>query len=178
MKKLLLVATIFCGFAIFGQKISKSEVYTASNGITYKVGDTITLGRGSGMNGHFEYLQMGGFYNSMAAMNGNYNQVNSSLDRNFSGMNIVVKKIKTAKDKRGTNKTYFVIGGGNITNYYLMIEDAIATCEVKECSKSQQVEIVSSESKYDKLKKIKDLKDSGVLSDEEYQKEKEKLLKE
>lgn len=36
----------------------------------------------------------------------------------------------------------------------------------------------NSETKYDKLKKIKELKDSGVLSDEEFQKEKDKIMNE
>ena len=129
------------------------------------------------MNGHFEYLQMGGFYNAMAAMGGNYNQVSSSLDRNYSGMNLVVKKIKTMKDRRGTNKTFFVMAGGNITNYNLMIEDAISSCEVKDCNDAQKVEIVSAESKYDKLKKIKELFDSGVLNQAEFDAEKAKIMK-
>ncbi len=177
MKKLLLFATLFLAIAMNAQKISKDEVYSASNGITYKVGDTITLGRGSGMNGHFQYLQMGGFYNAMAAAGGNYNQMSASLDRNYSGMNVVVKKIKTAKDRRGTNKTYFVVGGGNITNYNLMIEDAIANCEVKDCTDTQKVEVVSAESKYDKLKKAKELLDSGVLTQAEFDAEKAKIMK-
>lgn len=36
----------------------------------------------------------------------------------------------------------------------------------------------NSETKYDKLKKIKELKDSGVLSDEEFQKEKDQIMNE
>lgn len=178
MKKILLLATLFVAVLFNAQKISKNETYSASNGITYKVGDTITLGKGSGINGHFEYLQMGGFYNAMAAMGGNYNQVAAGLDRNYSGFNVVLKKIKTVKDRRGTNKTYFVVGGGNITNYNLMIEDAIASCEIKDCNNVQKVEVMSSETKYDKLKKIKELKDSGVLTEEEFQKEKEKIMNE
>lgn len=141
------------------------------------MGDTITLGKGSGMNGHFEYLQMGGFYNAMAAMGGNYNQVSASLDRNYSGMNLVVKKIKTMKDRRGTNKTFFVMAGGNITNYNLMIEDAISSCEVKDCNDAQKVEVVSAVSKYDKLKKVKELLDAGVLTQVEFDAEKAKIMK-
>lgn len=177
MRKLLLFAVLFMTIALNAQKIEKTETYTASNGITYKVGDTITLGKGSGHNGHFAYVQMGGFYNAMAAMGGNYRDMSSGLDRNYAGTNVVVKKIKTYRDKRGTNKTTFVVGGGNITNYDLRIEDAIDTCEIKDCNDAQKVEIVSAESKYDKLKKIKELKDSGVLSEEEYQKEKDKIMK-
>ncbi len=176
MKKLLLFATLILAVAVNAQRIEKTETYTASNGITYKVGDTITLGKGSGMNGHFAYVQMGGFYNAMAAMNGNTRDISSGLDRNYSGTNVVLKKIKTYKDRRGTNKTTFVVGGGNITNYDLRIEDAISSCEIKDCTDTQKVEVVSAESKYDKLKKIKELKDSGVLNDEEFEAEKKKIM--
>ena len=178
MRKILILACTVVALIFNAQQIQKSQVYAASNGITYKVGDTITLGKGSGMNGHFAYVQMGGFFNAMASMNGNYSDVSAGLDRNYAGTNLVVKKIKTFKDKRGTNKTHFVVGGGNITNYNLMIEDAIYTCEVKDCKDTKKVEVVSAESKYDKLKKVKELKDAGVLSDEEYNEEKKKIMKE
>jgi hypothetical protein len=41
----------------------------------------------------------------------------------------VIIKIKQVTFK-GAVKTGFIVGGGNITNY-LLIEDAIATCEIK-----------------------------------------------
>lgn len=41
-----------------------------------------------------------------------------------------------------------------------------------------QIQEIIKESKYDKLKKIKELKDSGVLSEEEFQKEKERIMSE
>lgn len=177
MKKLLFfTAVLLFAVTMNAQKISKGETYAASNGKVYKVGDTITLGKGSGINGHFEYMQMGGFYNTMAAMSGDTGSLAAGLGRNYSGTNVVLKKIKTIKDKRGTNKTYFVVGGGNITNYNLMIEEAIASCEITDCKDVSKVEVVSSESKYDKLKKIKDLKDAGVLSDEEFQREKDLIM--
>jgi hypothetical protein len=45
---------------------------------------------------------------------------------------LLLKKIKQVTFK-GAVKTGFIVGGGNITNYLLLIEDAIATCEIKDC---------------------------------------------
>lgn len=180
MKKtilLIMLMTINLIYSQMGTSTSKNQTYAASNNLTYKVGDTITLGKGSGMNGRFAYLQMGGFFNAMAAMGGNYNDVASGIDRNYSGKNVVIKKIKQEKDRRGTNKTYFVVAGGNLTNYNLMIEDAIESCEVKDCKRpTQNVNVVYADSKYDKLKKVKELLDSGILTEEEYKTEKEKIM--
>jgi hypothetical protein len=47
----------------------------------------------------------------------------------YSGLNVIIKKIKQVTFK-GAVKTGFIVGGGNI-NYLLLIEDAIATCEIK-----------------------------------------------
>jgi hypothetical protein len=78
---------------------------------------------------------------------------------------------------RGSKKNgfvYYVKIGSGLINYEMDIENAIKSGEIivpdeflpKEKSQNQ-----NSESKYDKLKKIKELKDSGVLSEEEFQKE-------
>ena len=73
----------------FSQKLNE---YKASNQITYKIGDTITLGKGSAPNGDFNYLQMGGMFNTLAVMNGNNQDVAGSIGRNYSGLNVILKK--------------------------------------------------------------------------------------
>lgn len=70
---------------------------------------------------------------------------------------------------------YFTVGGGNITNYTLDIENAIATCEVENCIEEKN-ERNSSVDKYDQLKKLKELFDEGILTQEEYDAEKKKIL--
>ncbi|MEZ0182664.1 SHOCT domain-containing protein [Flavobacterium oncorhynchi] len=151
-------------FTTFLNAQGKIEEYTASNGITYKTGDTITLGLGSGGQGTFVYLKMSGW------MAGTDTQIGSA----YAGLNVVVKKIKVQKFK-GAEKVYFTVGGGNITNYSLEIEEAIAVCEVKDCKRNNDP-VQNSGSKYDELKKIKALFDEGVLSKEEYETEKKKIL--
>lgn len=164
----------------YNQELSGYK-YKASNGINYQIGDTIKLGRGSAQNGDFNYLQMGGMYNTLSALNGKYNDISSSIGRNYSGLNVVLKKIKRYKLK-GAESIVFVVGGGNITNYNLMIEDAIATCEIADCiEKVQKVQIVRDTiapppSKYDEIKKLKELLDIGAITQEEYDLEKKKIL--
>jgi hypothetical protein len=153
--------------------------YTASNGITYKPGDTIILGRGSNANGDFRYLILGGFAQSLYALGDEIVRSETlQIGSMYSGLGVVIKKIKTVKLK-GISKVYFVVGGGNITNYWLYIEDAIATCEVRDCKepeKTQSIQVINQSDKFDQLKKLKDLLDSGILTEEEYQIEKKKLL--
>ncbi|QDZ64486.1 hypothetical protein EVD20_21280 [Elizabethkingia bruuniana] len=83
---------------------------------------------------------------------------------------------------RGSEKNgyvYYVKIGSGLINYEVDIENAIKSGEIilpDEFMPQSQSQNLSNESKYDKLKKIKELKDSGVLSEEEFQKEKEKIM--
>lgn len=165
MKKLFFTGLLLICLISYGQT-TKLKEYKASNGITYKVGDKIKMNQGSAGNGNFIYLTMGGIL--MTA-----NAVANQIPATYAGANVLVKKIKHYKRKTLGEKTIFTVGGGNITNYTLDIEGAIATCEVTPCNKNtthKQLDI------YDKLKKIKALFDEGILTEKEYEKEKEKLL--
>src|SRR5690348_2738732 len=71
----------------------KMDSYTASNGVTYNVGDTVKLGRGSDPSGDFLYLQMGGW----AALDAETSA--TKVGKNYSGMAVLIKKIKTFKLK-------------------------------------------------------------------------------
>lgn len=115
--KLTIILTMLT-FACFGQG------YKAVNGVTYNVGDTLTLNVGSATDGSFQYFQLGGLKAGLTAdMNKGKEQFN--MGSLFSGLKIVVKKIKTFK-ALGQSKTYFVIEGG----YYLYIDDAIKAKEI------------------------------------------------
>ena len=141
--------------------------YKASNGITYHTGDTVKLGRGSAPNGNFRYVEAGGM---MASTNPDLN----TLGKQFSGTNAIIKKIIIWK-KKGAEKFYLIVGVGLMTNYYVAIEDAIETCEVAICKGSNPTAPPAAD-KYDQLKKLKTLLDEGVITQEEYDKEKAKIL--
>jgi hypothetical protein len=164
MKQTFLLLTLFLSLKCFAQK-----KYTASNGITYHVKDTVKLGLGSGPNGSFNYLQLAGW---SAVISGEY----SNIGKGYANTAVVIKSIKKSKLK-GVVVTYFIVGGGNISNYMLQIEPAIQTCEVIPCPNTK-VEVINSQSndKFDQLKKLKSLLDSGAITQDEYNQQKKKLL--
>lgn len=172
MKKItfLIIAILTLNLAQAQKKVEKLEEFTASNGITYKIGDEVKLGRGSDTNGKFVYVNIGGWAVSA-------NPEENRLGAANSGLLVTIKKINKYNYKRYKG-VYFTVGGGNITNYTIDIESAIKTCEVENCTKEvQKVEVVGNTSdKYDQLKKIKKLLDEGVLTQEEYDAEKKKIL--
>ena len=146
---------------------STIEEYKASNSITYHIGDTIKLGRGSTPTGDFAYFQVGGVMTSTSTdLNAN------NTGRIFSGSNVVIKKIREY-NKKGAQKVLFVVGAGTFTNYNLWIEDAIATCEIEDCKK---IDIAEKSDNLDRLIKLKKLLDSGAITQNEYDAEKKKIL--
>lgn len=171
MKQLLLLLSfspLFC----LSQKTLKE--YKASNGITYHKHDTIKLGQGSMPNGDFKHLQMGGWAAIVyASPNGGSNQYN--IGKRYSGQNVIISAIKSYT-RKGATQVWFSVKAGNISNYNLYIEDAIADCEIKNCNKEDVSDHTSSLA--DELKKLKTLLDNGALTQEEYDIAKKKLLSE
>lgn len=167
---ILLLTLILSG--IMSANAQKKTEYKASNGIIYHVGDTIQLGRGSRDDGSFNYLQVN---NTFSAFVGG--EPNQGVAKSFSGTNVIIKKIREM-NMRGASKVYFVVGGGSITNYWLMIDDALATGEVIDPTKKnmENNKQNTTGSKADKLRELKELFDEGILTQEEFDKEKKKIL--
>lgn len=166
MKNLLLLAFLTVFTVNAQKKIENLETYTASNGVTYSIGDEFQLGRGSDTNGKFVYVNVGGWAVSSSAEQNRLGSLNV-------GLIVTVKKIKKYNYKRYKG-VYFTVGGGNITNYTIDIENAISSCEVIPCKSEPPSKVVVD--KYDKLKKLKELLDSGILTKEEFENEKAKIL--
>ena len=166
MKKILLIfiCTLSVGF-ISAQSLTE---YTASNNVTYHIGDTIKLGRGSAPNGNFIYCQMGDTYAVMAALGGG-GQIDQGLPRNLSGANMIIKKIKETKFK-GAKLISFNVAGGNFVQYKILVEDALATGELKSNGYTSDEALTA-------LKKAKDKLDLGLIKPEQYDSIKTTLVK-
>lgn len=185
MKKVLLIFTLLFFGICYSQNEQKFEKDTLTSSTGFKVyeGLNLKIGTGSMNDGDFKFIRTNASsmfnYYSTTGYQGLANQANS-FRRSNSGLTFKVKKIMTRGNKRNGFVYYVKIGSGLI-NYEMDIENAIKYGEVivpekflpKEKSQNQ-----NSETKYDKLKKIKELKDSGVLSEDEFQKEKDKIMKE
>lgn len=167
MRKILLIfiCTLSVGF-ISAQNLTE---YTASNNITYHIGDTIKLGRGSAPSGDFIYCQMGDTYAVMAALGGSAGRYDQGLPRNLSGTNMIIKKIKEITFK-GAKKISFNVAGGNFVQYKILVEDALATGELKSSG-------YTSDEALSALKKAKDKLDLGLIKPEQYDSIKSTLMK-
>lgn len=120
MKRLLFLC-LFIPQIILGQ-------YTASNGKTYSVGDTISIGRGSAVNGSFMYIQLNGLAMvSTIDRGGTTDDLN--LDRRYSDLKTVIRKI-VDKKVVGQVKKCFTIKMDAL-NYLVYIESAIKAGEIK-----------------------------------------------
>src|ERR1700712_368586 len=111
----------------FGVKAQEIFQYKASNGITYKIRDTIRLGKGSGQDGWFVYMLPSGFNTS--------NTQREWMKRKFTNGGVFLKEINV-RETRGVKSYEFIVGGGALYNFHLSIEEAISTCEVVPCNKS------------------------------------------
>jgi len=156
---------------VFEVPNSNDKSYTASNGITYHVGDTIKLGLGSNPNGEFRFLQISGWGGILMSSQGGEKRGDYNIGKGYAYSNIIIKKIKFYKVK-GAQKVYFTVGGGNITNYSLAIEEAIATCEIDQCHKKSETQF----SIADELLKMQKLLNDGLITKEEFEAFKKKLL--
>jgi hypothetical protein len=179
---LLLIASIHVNAQIAGRRTKDAIMIFDS--IEVKPGDTIFLGRGSDRRGAFEYV-----YQPPNAWVGTPEE---SLARNFANTRSVIKHFKNQKSKRAGEKVVAVVNFGGF-NCVADLEPAIEAGEilainghnfnekpvaVKEVNQpTTQVNVQQqSTSKADELKKLKELLDSGVLSQDEYNTEKKKLL--
>ncbi|WP_326980988.1 SHOCT domain-containing protein [Chryseobacterium sp. MYb264] len=185
MKKAALIVTLLISGISYSQTSPKFENDTLTTSTGFKVyeGLDLKIGTGSMNDGDFKFIRTNASsmfnYYSTTGYQGLANQANS-FRRNNSGLTFKVKKIMTRGNKRNGFVYYAKIGNG-IINYEVDIENAIQSHEIivpNEFLPIEKPQQQNSETKYDKLKKIKELKDSGVLSDEEFQKEKDKIMSE
>lgn len=175
MKKLVPILIALFVFQSFNaqHKDEKLEEYTASNGITYKVGDEIILGEGKFEKGRFISVDL---------ISSNYMTTNRSnrLQAKYKGHTVIVKKIRRYKifKKDSSFVALKVKLVGELGNVTLDIESAIKLCEIEDCNKpeTELKNTTSLDNKIEQLKKLKELLDSGILTEEEFNAEKKKIL--
>lgn len=151
----------FIFFFISLTSFSQTE-YKTKQGITYKIGDTIHIGRPMKI-GRSMVMVAASHWKTIFKMNGS-----NSSNSNLTDKKVIINKIEEAS---GITRFNFRIYQ---TNFYVNIDEAITTGEILS---EHSLDSDKTEDKYDKLKKIKELYDSGALTKEEFDLEKTKILK-
>jgi hypothetical protein len=140
-----------------GGKITQ---YISKDGAIYKVGDTITLGKGSGANGSFLYIQGQNMYAEI------YN-----LDASMYNTKAIIKEFYIMGNKKEGWKVACKTKGSFVQNPLIFIvENAIANGELKSFG-------MTSDEALTELKKCKDKLDLGLITKEEFEKKKAELSK-
>jgi hypothetical protein len=162
MKSVLYISLVLFPFLSRAQDITQ---YKASNGITYHIGDTVRLGRGTKSDGSFLYLEDHGIIPNPRSVR--------NLPKEFANVGAVIKNIRKMS-VNGGDKYMFSVNPGGPIRYTVFIDDAIDACEVKPCKSADGQKQVMSVA--DEIKKLKDLLDSGAITKAEYDAQKKKLL--
>lgn len=170
MKRILITILILTPFLTKAQGLfggSTVTEYKASNGVTYKIGDTVRLGRGTKPDGSFLYLEDHGPIPNPRGVR--------SLPKEFANAAAILKNIRKIK-VNGVDKYMFSVNPGGPMRYTVFVDDAIDACEIKPCKTSDSAKPATTGSVADEIKKLKGLLDSGAITKEEYDAQKKKLL--
>ena len=167
MKKLLFILLCLVSLAGFSQDM---QSYTASNGKTYKIGDTVRVALGSMPEGNFKYVQVSPPLFAPPTRNSN----SLSARKDFANTYVIIRKIKKSAQLSGSEKVVFNVKVRGLVTYDIWIDEAIAVCEVTPCAAKSTT--IATGSVADELLKLKKLLDAGAITTEEFNAQKKKLL--
>ncbi|NCT92912.1 MAG: SHOCT domain-containing protein [Chitinophagaceae bacterium] len=189
MKKLIaiIICTPILGFSQTPDEVkpgmSASDIkkmlndgYTLSSGWTIKEGDTLRLGPGTMPDKRYAYIYQSplNFFATASADNSGKNYLASNAARNA-----IVKEFITYGTKRSGFTIIAKVGVGDISNYWIEIDNAIGSGELTPPAMYSSFYKKTSgpaASIADELKKWKDLLDAGAITKEEYEAQKKKLI--
>jgi len=164
----------------------ENDTLYISSGYKIVVGQSLNIGTGSTPDGDFKFIRRNstGFGTMMSTTNSNsYNKSMFSLPRNMAGHKGEVIKIVTRGNKR-IGFTYEPLVTFGVGRYEIDVENAINSGELivpeefkpKAKTTTTVLEVKQQVSIADELAKLKKLKDDGILTQEEYETQKKKLL--
>jgi hypothetical protein len=176
MKKTILLV-LFVAFMkdSFGQdpalpRIVNDTLYTSS-GYNITVDQEIKLGTGTRDNGDFKFITVSKSSWLTAA-----NAKQPSMRKTSDHHTAIVKKLKTEGNEKNGYTYYIILGIGDIVNYQCDVENAIAAGEIIVPDQYKTRKANSSTSVADELAKLKKLYDDSVITKEEFEAQKKKLL--
>ena len=179
MKKILFLSLV-CSSTILSYcqtnavpRIENDTLYTTS-GYTINVGQDIKLGVGTKDNGDFKFIT------AAKTLLSPPNQRLPSLRSSANGHTATVKKIKAEGNSKNGYVYHAIIGVGEPMNYECDVESAIAAGEIivpdQYKPKAKITSTTQPFSVADEIAKLKKLYDDSVITKEQYEAQKKKLL--
>lgn len=166
-------------------RVEKDTLFTTS-GYKIVVGQDLNIGTGATPDGDFKFIRRNssGFGTMLITSDNNsYNKSQLSLPRSMAGHKGKVVKIVTRGNKK-IGITYQPLVSFGAGRYEVDVDNAIASGELvvpdefkpKPKTNTTVVEVKQQVSVADELTKLKKLYDDNVLTKEEYESQKKKLL--
>lgn len=176
MKNILLISIVLMSCNYLKAQIPGTRIdgpLKLSNGLEVKKGDTIKLGAGSNSStGNFRFI-----YQPKNFLSGS-NEIQFS--KSFTGATLEILFFKRFKTGKIGEVVVGVVNAGGFNNA-VNIEEAITSGEIVKINgvdvrAHNEYQQSTSSSKVDDLKKLKDLLDTGAITQDEYDKMKKKIL--
>lgn len=192
MKKLLLFIILILSNAAYSQKenrfvyikdhvMTKDTLFIKGGGIIVRKGD-LKLGKGSDDNGTFRFIQVNeaSMFRGVSAGGTHYGiQEANAMPNKYNGLKAKVINIEERGNRKTGFKAFVIIAVGDVRRYQVDLDSAIEYGEIivdgNEKNKPKNT-TASTSSLADEIKKLNELKESGLLTEEEYRKAKTKLL--
>jgi len=176
MRKCILPILILIACTVHAQDsiYLRNDTLHTTSGFKIYPGQELTLGTGTMPNGDFRYITISTASFYYIANKGHGGGI-SSLSRKNINQHVTVFKIDTRGSEKKGYLYYPIINIGS-NRYQVDSDGAIATGEIVVPNEFKSKPAASQSDVYDKLKKLKELLDSGAITQEEYDAQKKKLL--
>lgn len=185
MKKVLLLTIIIFTFntaysQLSEHKFSNDTLYLKQGGIIVKK-QSIKIGRGSKDDGSFRFIEVneGSMFRGVNRGGTNYGlqEANAMLNK-YNDATAEVVRFEDRGNRKTGYKTFVIIAVGDVRRYQVDINNAIDSGEI--IIPGSKVKSQTKETGYfslaDEIKKLNELKEQGLISEQEYDKLKSKLL--
>lgn len=154
-------------------KGKNSDSIVHKSGYIFKKGENVKMGVGTLMNGDFKFVRV-----SSQSILWSQNDSQNALPARFAGLNGEIASISERGSKNRGYTYYLIMKFGLPGRYEIDIESALAAGEIvlpEKYMPNKRI-AVPALSTADELLKLKKLLDDGILTKEEFEAEKKKLL--
>jgi len=170
MKPLLALSLTFLSFSGTAQIPGKSIAeYVTKQGTTFRKGDTLQLGLGTDIGGRFKYASVPpNLFVGTGTM---------PFNANYANQRMIIKDIRVQNmNKHMAPRTVAVVSSGGL-NGSVDVDAAEEAGEIKTAANRSRAVVPSTGGVADELLKLKKLLDANVITQQEFDAQKAKLLK-